>query len=91
MIIDTVYVNGRWPCHLFEFSDWYPIDGLRIENFSFNASDYDVGDDQVVCPCGAEIYRQIRGMPELGAAIKIARDHLVEAHGVAADDERLSA
>lgn len=73
-----------WPWEAVAFCDHFPIDGPKIEHFSFSASDYDRGDDQIVCPCGAELDRWFDsggGLGELGVAIEVARAHLAEAHG----------
>lgn len=100
MIIEQLYINEGWhPWRPHAFDSHYPIDGPKLEYFELTASDYDVGDDQVVCPCGAELYRYPQdaddSMAGLGWAIRVAEKHLAEAHGRRAadkaEDERLSA
>jgi hypothetical protein len=73
-----------WPWKATPLRHYFPIDGLRIEYFDLTASDYDVGDDQIVCPCGAELHRWpdgSDGMGALGAAIQVAQEHLAYVHG----------
>lgn len=95
MIIEQLFTNnGRYsyPWQATAFRDHFPIDGPKIEYFDLAASDYDRGDDLIVCPCGTELQRIPQdwddSMAELGWAIRVAEKHLAEAHG---RDGRISA
>jgi hypothetical protein len=59
------------------FFDFFPINGPKAEWFILQASDYDVGDDEMVCPCGETIERPVT----LGEMLGEARAHIRKAHG----------
>lgn len=85
-MIEQLFVNeGRFPWRPAAFNDHYPIDGPKIEYFELQASDYDVGDDEIRCPCGADLQRYPEdaddSMAGLGWAIRVAEQHLAEVHG----------
>jgi hypothetical protein len=70
------YAHFKRPYVPIEMQTHFPINGPKPEHFTLTASDYDVGDDMIVCPCGDEIGRE----STLGGMLKQARKHIKEKH-----------
>jgi hypothetical protein len=56
--------------------DFYSADEPVENLFTFGASDYDVGDDEMYCPCGATL----EACATLGERLEAAREHVATQH-----------
>lgn len=86
--IEHVYVTGTasplngpkrvvgWTWHAVELVDHFPTDEPLADLFTFGASDYDMGDDEMYCPCGATVPAE----QTLGERLAAAEQHVRERH-----------
>lgn len=79
--IETLYcstpLGNRWAWHNNLYDNACEFPGPTPAQFTLGESDYEVGSDELVCPCG---HIEQRG-ETLGEMLEQAQAHLDEAHG----------